>query len=159
MALSGESWRTETETFPSVATLRIEGLHNVALLAGVVLAILAKGQGWGTESGHWPFGVQEGLLLLLTVAGYALTRREIRANNQFEFGPIVEVAVVFGGIFVTMVAPLQILNARGGELNLTDPWHYFWASGLLSSFLDNAPTYLTFAATAAGQAGHIYAAC
>jgi Na+/H+ antiporter NhaD/arsenite permease-like protein len=67
--------------------------------------------------------------------------------------PIVEVAVLFAGIFVTMVAPLQILNARGSDLGLKEPWQYFWATGILSTFLDNAPTYLTFAATACGQAG------
>jgi len=61
--------------------------------------------------------------------------------------------VLFAGIFVTMVAPLRILNARGGELGIEHPWQYFWATGALSSFLDNAPTYLTFAATACGQAG------
>ena len=133
--------------------IRIEGLHNVLLLGGVILAILGKGDGWGTAGGRWPFGVQEGLLVGLAVAGYLLTRPATRAANRFDFAPVVEVAVVFAGIFVTMVAPLQILNARGGELELTRPWHYFWASGTLSGFLDNAPTYLTFAATAAGQAG------
>jgi Na+/H+ antiporter NhaD/arsenite permease-like protein len=131
----------------------LEGWHNVALLAGVILVILGKGQGFGTESGQWPFGVQEGLMVLLSIAGYRLTKSAIRKKNEFSMAPIVEVAVLFAGIFVTMVAPLQILNARGSDLGLKEPWQYFWATGILSTFLDNAPTYLTFAATACGQAG------
>ncbi|HEY4636186.1 MAG TPA: sodium:proton antiporter, partial [Rhodospirillales bacterium] len=87
------------------------------------------------------------------VAAYLATQARLRAANRFTFGPIVEVAVLFAGIFVTMVAPLLILNSRGGELGLVAPWQYYWATGSLSSFLDNAPTYLTFAATAAGQLG------
>jgi Na+/H+ antiporter NhaD/arsenite permease-like protein len=75
------------------------------------------------------------------------------AHNRFSFGPIIEVAVLFAGIFVTMGPALLILNARGAELGLHAPWQFFWASGVLSSFLDNAPTYLTFAATAAGLQG------
>jgi Na+/H+ antiporter NhaD/arsenite permease-like protein len=65
----------------------------------------------------------------------------------------VEVAVVFAGIFATMIPALLILNARGSELGLTSPAQFFWATGLLSSFLDNAPTYLTFASTASAIHG------
>jgi Na+/H+ antiporter NhaD/arsenite permease-like protein len=135
------------------APLGLDGKWNLLLLAGVVCAILGKAQGWFTGGVAWPFGVQEGLMVLLAIAGFLLTKRELRAANSFTFGPILEVGILFGGIFVTMVAPMQILNARGSELGITEPWQYFWATGLLSSFLDNAPTYLTFAAVAAGQAG------
>jgi Na+/H+ antiporter NhaD/arsenite permease-like protein len=127
--------------------LSIAGGANIVLLAGVVLVILGNG------SGRWPFGAQEALLLGLAAASYRLTKPATRAANTFTFGPLIEVGVLFAGIFVTMVAPLQILNARGGELGIEQPWQYFWATGALSSFLDNAPTYLTFAATACGQAG------
>jgi Na+/H+ antiporter NhaD/arsenite permease-like protein len=65
--------------------------------------------------------------------------------------PIVEVAVVFVGIFLTMVPALDLLRIRGAELGVTHAWQYFWAAGALSSFLDNAPTYLTFLALAQGQ--------
>jgi len=131
----------------------LEGWHNIAFLAGVILVVLAKGQGWASEDRHWPFGVQESLLLALAVLAHRMTKPVTRKKNDFTMAPIVEVGVLFAGIFVTMVAPLLILNARGAELGVQQPWHYFWATGLLSSFLDNAPTYLTFAATACGQAG------
>jgi Na+/H+ antiporter NhaD/arsenite permease-like protein len=133
--------------------LTIAGWHNFVLLAGVVAVIVGKGQSWGTAPEPWPFGVQEGLMGALAFAAYVSTRDELRAENRFTAGPIVEVAVLFAGIFVTMVAPLLVLNARGAALGVSTPLGYFWATGALSSFLDNAPTYLTFAATAAGQLG------
>jgi Na+/H+ antiporter NhaD/arsenite permease-like protein len=133
--------------------LRIEGWHNLFYLAGVVLVIVGKGRGWATGGEPWPFGLQEGLMAALAVVAYLTTRASIRRANRFTFGPIVEVAVLFAGIFVTMTAPLLILNARGAELGLAVPWQYYWATGVLSSFLDNAPTYLSFAAAASGQLG------
>ena len=133
--------------------LRIAGWHNFFFLAAVVLVIIGKGQEWGTYPDVWPFGMQEGMMAALAFAAHVTTREGLRAENRFSFGPIVEVAVLFAGIFVTMVAPLMVLNARGAALGLSSPFAYFWATGALSSFLDNAPTYLTFAATAAGQFG------
>ena len=62
--------------------------------------------------------------------------------------PIAEVAALFAGIFLTMLPALDVLHARGRDLGLTEPWQFFWGAGLLSSFLDNAPTYLTFVAIA-----------
>jgi Na+/H+ antiporter NhaD/arsenite permease-like protein len=133
--------------------LAIEGKRNLFFLLGVILVILANGQGWGTAPESWPFGLQEGMMVALALASLQATPARVREANRFGMGPIVEVAVLFAGIFVTMIAPLVYLNARGPDLGVERPWQYFWASGLLSSFLDNAPTYLTFGALAAGQAG------
>ncbi len=130
--------------------LRILGWHNFFFLAGIVLVILGKGEGWG---GEWPLGMQEGLMAGIALAAYFTTRKGIRRCNRFSFAPIIEVAILFAGIFITMIAPLMVLNTHGKELGLNEPWHFFWATGLLSSFLDNAPTYLTFAATACGHLG------
>jgi Na+/H+ antiporter NhaD/arsenite permease-like protein len=91
-------------------------------------------------------GILAGLSMLMT-------RRETRDANGFAFYPIVEVAVIFAGIFATMIPALAILEARGGELGLKHPWQFFWVTGGLSSFLDNAPTYLTFASMASGLMG------
>jgi len=130
----------------------IDGTLNLVFLAGIVAAIFCSGQF------HWPWGIQEGIMLALAVAAYLTTPTANRAANKFTFGPIIEVAVLFIGIFITMAPALQILNAWGagkrmhdlGAFGMSDPWEFFWASGALSSFLDNAPTYLTFAATASG---------
>ena len=125
----------------------IVGKGNLLLLGGVIAVVLAQG------GDRWPFGVAEGLLLAIAAVSYASTDPATRRANTFTFGPIVEVAILFAGIFVTMIAPLEILNARGGAIGLERPWHYFWATGSLSSVLDNAPTYLAFAAAACGRAG------
>jgi Na+/H+ antiporter NhaD/arsenite permease-like protein len=92
------------------------------------------------------------MMIALAIASWVITPGEAHRGNRFSFGPIIEVAVLFAGIFVTMTPALLILNAHGPELGLRQPWQYFWTTGMLSSFLDNAPTYLTFAATAAGNA-------
>jgi Na+/H+ antiporter NhaD/arsenite permease-like protein len=141
--------------------LRVRGLHNLLFLLGIVATICASGRGLGYGGQPWPFGVQEGLMALLGLLAYVTTARENRMNNRFTFGPIIEVAVLFAGIFVTMAPALVILNSwgqgqravLGWAFGLHHPWQFFWASGALSSFLDNAPTYLTFSATAAGLQG------
>ncbi|MBL8857012.1 MAG: sodium:proton antiporter [Planctomycetes bacterium] len=131
----------------------LDGSHNVIFLLAIVGIILAKGTGLGSGGQEWKFGVQEGLMALVALLSYATTKRAVHAKNSFSFVPINEVAILFAGIFITMIAPLAILNSRGAELGLVHPWQYFWATGGLSGFLDNAPTYLTFAAVACGQAG------
>ena len=127
--------------------LRIEGKRNFFFLGGVIAAIFFAGRG------GWPYGVQEGAMAALGVAAFALTPARLRSDNGFTWGPIVEVAVLFAGIFVTMAPALLVLNAHAGTLGVREPWQFFWASGALSSFLDNAPTYLTFSATASGLHG------
>lgn len=133
--------------------LRVGGLSNVAFLAAVVMVILGKGSGFATGGQPWPFGVQEVLLVGIAAVSYRTTASSVHESNAFSFRPIAAVAIVFFGIFVTMTAPLLILNARGTELGLREPWQYFWATGGISSVLDNAPTYLSFTAVAAGQVG------
>ena len=130
----------------------LDGAHNFLFLGAIVLVILARGNGWGNGGELWPVGIQEGLMVGVAGLSWVATKPAVRVANRFTFGPIHEVAILFFGIFVTMIAPLYLLYARGSELGLEHPWQYYWATGLLSSFLDNAPTYLTFAATAAGQA-------
>jgi Na+/H+ antiporter NhaD/arsenite permease-like protein len=138
--------------------LRIVGAHNLLFLAAIVGIVYASGRGLGNHGEPWPPLIQAGAMALVACASYVLTSRSIRQSNQFVFAPIIEVAVLFAGIFVTMLPALAILNAWGQghrsvfgmDFAMTEPAQFFWATGALSSFLDNAPTYLTFAATAAG---------
>ena len=141
------------ETPLSPEKFGIDGLHNFLGLIGIVAIIYSSGQGYGTGGAAWPFGVQEGLMLAVTAACYLMTSAGIREKNRFGFGPIIEVAVLFAGIFATMIPALAILNVKGKSLGIDTPAQFFWASGILSSFLDNAPTYLTFAVTACGIHG------
>ncbi len=131
--------------------LRVRGLANIVLLLVIVAVVFCGGRGLFNGGEQWPFGVQEVLFFLLALVSLRMTPRELRVENRFTYQPIVEVAVLFAGIFVTMTPALAMLNARGSALGLAEPWHYFWASGLFSSVLDNAPTYLAFTATAAGR--------
>jgi Na+/H+ antiporter NhaD/arsenite permease-like protein len=133
--------------------LRIVGWHNLLFLAGVVGVVVAAGQGLGNGGHEWPFGVQQGLLAALAITAYLTTSPAIRVGNRFSFTPINEVAILFAGIFMTMIPALEILNANGRSLGVDEPWEFFWVTGALSSVLDNAPTYLTFAATACGIHG------
>ena len=141
------------ETPSSPEKFGIDGLHNFLGLAGIVAIIYCSGQGFGHGGQPWPFGIQEGLMLGVSAISYLMTTKSIREKNRFGFGPIVEVAVLFAGIFATMIPALAILNVKGAGLGISSPAQFFWASGILSSFLDNAPTYLTFAVTACGIHG------
>jgi Na+/H+ antiporter NhaD/arsenite permease-like protein len=91
-------------------------------------------------------------MLIVAFLSLKTTAKKVREDNSFNFSAIIEVAVLFIGIFITMIPALWILDELGtrGELGLDKPWQFFWASGGLSSFLDNAPTYLTFSSAASG---------
>lgn len=134
----------EAATYEGKEPIRIDGKLNFLWLAGVILVIILQGYA------HPPIGVQETGMLLMAGLSLATGKALLRRENSFSWGPIVEVAVVFSGIFATMIPALAILNTRGSELGITEPWQFFWTTGLLSSFLDNAPTYLTFTSTASG---------
>jgi Na+/H+ antiporter NhaD/arsenite permease-like protein len=125
--------------FYEVRPLRVAGKENLALLGGVLAAVAFLGAPW-----------RELVIVLLSVVSYARTDPGLRKANRFSFHPILEVAALFAGIFVTMLPALHILQERGAELGVREPWQFFWATGALSSFLDNAPTYLTFLALARG---------
>ena len=125
----------------------IAGKRNLLYLAGVVGVLLASG------TLHLHPLVQDAGMLAMVALSWWTTPQGLRSENGFTWHPILEVAALFAGIFATMIPALAILNARGSQLGLQHPWQYFWASGALSSFLDNAPTYLTFASAASGAMG------
>jgi Na+/H+ antiporter NhaD/arsenite permease-like protein len=132
--------------------LRLEGKVNLLWLLGVVLVVFAMGSLGPTllTSAHVRSAVQLLLMAGLAAISLATTPRSVHEANQFSWAPILEVGVVFAGVFVTMVPALSFLEERGATLGITQPWQFFWASGALSSVLDNAPTYLTFASLANG---------
>jgi Na+/H+ antiporter NhaD/arsenite permease-like protein len=117
--------------------LRISGAVNLFFLLMVVMAVFKA-----------PTPYRELTMIAATVLSLAFTKKEIREGNGFTFNPISEVAILFAGIFITMVPLLALLGQKGASLGITQPWQFFWLSGGLSSFLDNAPTYLTFTSLA-----------
>jgi Na+/H+ antiporter NhaD/arsenite permease-like protein len=133
--------------------MRLTGAINLLFFVLVIVTVLFSGfLGRASEALHFPF-LREVILVALTVLSVKLGPRGPRAANQFKWAPIVEVAVLFAGIFATMIPALALLQARGDAVGVNQPWQYFWASGGLSAFLDNAPAYLAFTATAQGQLG------
>jgi Na+/H+ antiporter NhaD/arsenite permease-like protein len=130
--------------------LRVAGLRvNAPLLAAILLAVLFQSPDVGrglTLTRPW------GELVMLAAAGLSLwlSPKHLHKENQFAWGPIVEVAVLFLGIFVTIAPALALMTEHGAKLGITEPWQYFWLTGGLSSLLDNAPTYVTFGTLAAG---------
>lgn len=118
--------------------VRIDGKLNLGFMLLIVASVFL------------PAPFRELVMVLASAGSLWFGPRSARARNEFNFGPIVEVAILFLAIFITMVPALELLREHGRHLGLVAPWHFFFASGALSSVLDNAPTYLTFLSAAQG---------
>jgi Na+/H+ antiporter NhaD/arsenite permease-like protein len=124
--------RDDTERQP----LSVKGKRNLVVLAAIVAAAFL------------PRGFREAALLAITLLSYFGTPREVHHLNAFSFGPIIEVALLFVGLFVCLV-PLELaMGDVAQSLPIHHSYQLFWGSGLLSAVLDNAPTYAAFAALA-----------
>jgi Na+/H+ antiporter NhaD/arsenite permease-like protein len=148
-----EAAKTIREDLADYVPMRIAGKVNILFLGGVIVAVLlSKPLAHLGESIHFPF-LREVIMVAMVFLSLRVGPSGPRKANHFSWAPIQEVAIIFAGIFAAMIPALAILKARGGELGLTEPWHFLWSTGVLSSFLDNAPTYLTFTSTAQGYLG------
>jgi len=156
---------------PDTPRIGFDGAANFWLLGGVVFLVLLSGI-WKSPVSFEVFGTHVGLpglvrdvgLIAITLISFKTTSDKVHADNQFEWGPMAEVAKLFAGIFLTIIPVIAMLKAGAhGPFAAViaavtkpdgqpDPAMYFWASGILSSFLDNAPTYLVFFNTAGGDA-------
>jgi Na+/H+ antiporter NhaD/arsenite permease-like protein len=145
LAYRREIPRPATKT-PEQQRLGVRGLVNVPLLLGVIGGVLA--QSWLAE----PWGNLAGCTVMAVMAGLSLsaTPWHLRLANAFTWEPILEVAILFLGLFITMVPALAILGHHREVFQVTEAWQYFWLTGGLSAFLDNAPTYVTFGTLATG---------
>lgn len=130
-----------------VHALKFAGVWpNALLLVGVILAVALLDPSKplpGTDWHPW-FYLREVTMLAMAMLSLSFGPHHVRTSNSFDYLAITEVAVLFVGIFISMKPALDILRMRGGEFGLDSPAKYFWASGSLSSVLDNAPTYLVF---------------
>ena len=134
-----------------VEPLKLTGKINIPLIIGVVccVAFIVPGKPFPLLGFETPRFMSEMVMLLLVITSLLITKIEVRLHNRFDFHAILEVAALFSGIFVCMQVPIELLQIKGASLGLTDPFHFFWFTGILSSFLDNAPTYVVFFETAA----------
>ncbi len=134
-----------------IQPLRLAGRWNFLWLAGVIAAVAflteSNLDAWLGESLVVPY-LRDLVMVALGLGALATTPPRLRAENEFTWGPIVEVATLFFGIFLSMMAAIQLLHVYGPDLPLRSPRDFFWATGALSSFLDNAPTYVVFFETA-----------
>lgn len=146
--------------------LKIEGLHNIVFLVMIVAAVILSGTlpclpAFQDAAGNvlgitifesvrltFPAMIEIAIILLAAFLSFKTTNVKIRTQNHFTWGAIKEVAVLFIGIFITMQPALALLKTMGPNLGISQPYEMFWATGLLSSFLDNTPTYLVFLTTA-----------
>ena len=133
-----------------IQPLRMTGRINFLWIGGVIAAVILLDPSkqvplLGVSA---PPFCREVVMLALAALSLVTTPTGLREENKFSYVAIIEVAALFLGIFICMQVPVQILTARGEELGIDTPVKFFWSTGILSSFLDNAPTYVVFFETA-----------
>ena len=153
---SKEHWVALSADAREHVPLKLGGSWNFLYLVGVVLTVAFVNAGSIPEMGAedapmWLKYLREIILLSLTLMSLYTTKKKVRYElNKFTWGPIIEVAVLFLGIFTTMTPALAYLNANAASLGLSETWQFYYSTGLLSSFLDNTPTAVAFHSVAAG---------
>ena len=121
---------------------RCDGAHNFIFLFVILAALVAMPAGW-----------REPVVVLAALGSYLATPKRIRDANNFTFAPLKEVGWLFLGIFGTMIPVLEFMEHSAGRFGLNSDLTFYWATGMLSALLDNAPTYLGFFAAAVGLYG------
>ena len=122
----------------------VVGLHNLFFLLAVMIAVFVT---------H-PIFLREAIMLVAAAGSYFTTRSDVHKKNDFDFNPIKEVAILFAGIFITMVPALEWIGTHAEVFGLNRPGEFYWTTGALSSVLDNTPTYLNFLSAAIGRFVH-----
>ena len=151
-----EHWTALSADHREQIPLCLKGKTNFLYLLGVVFAVAVINPGLipemaAADAPMWLKYMREIVLLSLMAMSLYTTKHEVRYDmNKFSWGPIVEVAVLFLGIFITMTPALAFLNENAAVLGLSETWQFYYATGALSSFLDNTPTAVAFHSVATG---------
>lgn len=151
-----EHWTSISADYREHKSLELRGKLNFLYLIGVVLAVAMINSGTipmmaEEDAPFWIKYLREIVLLSLTFLSLYTTKSEVRYKlNHFTWTPIIEVAVLFLGIFTTMTPALAYLNENAAMLGLGETWQFYYATGFLSSFLDNTPTAVAFHSVATG---------
>jgi len=136
------NYRRPNDQKPSGENWKCSGATNFLVMGGLLACLIILPTGW-----------RELFVVLIAIVAYWFTAPEIRQRNEFSFGPLKEIAWIFVGIFGTMIPVLDYMEHHAADLGLRSDAQFFWATGLLSAVLDNAPAYLTFFAGALGLHG------
>jgi len=144
-----EDWVDIAEDYIRIEPIRVTGIINFLFLTGVVISVAFINKGNIPQMGeeHASIGLKylrEIVLVILTAMSLFYTKSEVRKKNKFTWEPIIEVAYLFLGIFVTMAPTLIWLTSNASSFGVTEPWQFLYASGTLSAFLDNTPTAVAF---------------
>jgi Na+/H+ antiporter NhaD/arsenite permease-like protein len=131
------------------AKFNIIGRRNL-LLIPVLIGGLLLPKILLADYAFWQVALRVMLLVLIIFIGHRITPHQVTQMNNFSWKPFKEVAIIFAGIFLTMVPAVKYLEAHASEIGMSTPWAFFWVSGILSGVLDNAPTYAGFFAIAQG---------
>ncbi len=137
-----------------IEPIKITGKLNFFFLIGVILSVAFLNEQYlhFIHNNHYLGFIREFVIISMAVLSLLLTKKEIRyERNKFTWAPILEVAFLFLGIFITMVPALIYLSQNAQKFGLTEPCHFYYATGALSSFLDNAPTALSFYSLASSE--------
>ncbi len=132
--------------------IKIRGVLNFVWLAGIILSIafLNENSVDFIKSGEYSSFIREAVILSMAICSMIFTKNSYRISNNFSWAPILEVAYLFLGIFTTMVPCLVYLETHAKELGIMSPLAFYYSTGILSSFLDNTPTAVTFYSLALG---------
>ncbi len=137
-----------------IEPIKLQGNLNFLWLIGVVLSVAFLNEQYIhiIHENHYYAFIREGVILLMAILSLVFTNKKMRyQDNKFTWHPIIEVAFLFLGIFTTMVPALLYLRENAASFGLTEPFHYYYSTGLLSAFLDNAPTAVSFHNLALGM--------
>ena len=136
----------------SIRPLKLEGKRNFIFLLMVILAVAFLNEQYLSiiHYNHYFKFIREAVILLAAYLSLLFTTKLLRVSNNFTWQPIQEVAYLFLGIFITMVPCLLYLESNAKTLGLTSTTHFYYYTGMLSSFLDNTPTAVTFYSLAKG---------
>lgn len=151
-----EHWTAISADVREHQPLSLHGKTNLIYLLGVILSVALVHAGTIPEMAEegvslWLKYLREIILLVLIAMSLFTTKRNVRYDlNKYSWGPIIEVAVLFLGIFLTMTPALAYLNTNAASLGLSQTWQFYYATGVLSSFLDNTPTAVAFHSIASG---------
>ncbi len=140
-----KEWAKIKKSAIEVDEPEVSGLHNIVFLLIIIAAVFIKSPA--------PTMLREVIMWSAALASFLTTKKEIHEKNDFNFVPLKEVAILFAGIFATMIPALDWLELNAASMCIVTPGQYYWGAGLLSSLLDNAPTYLNFLTASFGLHG------